>query len=90
MPQHQPSKLSPLHTAAINTAAAAATPSSPLVASPFKRKTMSITQTYYLAHKARSKLSSEASRPDHNLRLLVGHANMLDSLMLEPADAERE
>ncbi len=51
---------------------------------------MSITQTYYLAHKARSKLSTEAARPDHNLRLLVGHANLLDSLMLELADAERE
>lgn len=51
---------------------------------------MSITQTYYLAHKARAKLSNEASMPDHNLRLLVGHANLLDSLMLELADAERE
>ena len=51
---------------------------------------MSITQTYYLAHKARAKLSGEAARPDHNLRLLVGHANLLDSLMLELADAERE
>jgi hypothetical protein len=68
----------------------AATPSSPLLPSSFQRKTMSITQTYYLAHKARAKLSSEAGRPDHNLRLLVGHANMLDSLMLELADAERE
>lgn len=79
----QPSTLSPLHTAAIKTA-------SPFTASPLKRKTMSITQTYFLAHQARSKLSSEASRPDHNLRLLVGHANLLDSLMLELADAERE
>jgi hypothetical protein len=51
---------------------------------------MSITQTYYLAHKARAKLSKQAARPDHNLRLLVGHANLLDSLMLELADAERE
>lgn len=51
---------------------------------------MSITQTYYLAHKARAKLSHEAAMPDHNLRLLVGHANLLDSLMLELADAERE
>jgi len=51
---------------------------------------MSIAQTYFLAHKARAKLSSEAARPDHNLRLLVGHANLLDSLMLELADAERE
>lgn len=51
---------------------------------------MSITQTYFLAHKARAKLSNEAAMPDHNLRLLVGHANLLDSLMLELADAERE
>jgi len=51
---------------------------------------MSITQTYYLAHKARAKLSREAAQPDHDLRLLVGHANLLDSLMLELADAERE
>ncbi|CAK7222964.1 hypothetical protein SBRCBS47491_005043 [Sporothrix bragantina] len=51
---------------------------------------MSITQTYFLAHKARAKLSSQAARPDHNLRLLVGHANLLDTLMLELADAERE
>jgi hypothetical protein len=51
---------------------------------------MSITQTYFLAHKARAKLSHEAARPDHDLRLLVGHANLLDSLMLDLADAERE
>jgi hypothetical protein len=51
---------------------------------------MSVTQTYYLAHKARAKLSHEAARADHSLRLLVGHANLLDSLMLELADAERE
>ncbi|KAK0668623.1 hypothetical protein QBC41DRAFT_356394 [Cercophora samala] len=55
-----------------------------------KSPRMSIAQTYFLAHKARAKLSSEAARPDHNLRLLVGHANLLDSLMLELADAERE
>ncbi|KAK7733938.1 hypothetical protein SLS53_008090 [Cytospora paraplurivora] len=64
--------------------------SSPILASPIKKKTMSLTQTYYLAHKARAKLSHEAAMPDHNLRLLVGHANLLDSLMLELADAERE
>lgn len=55
-----------------------------------KNQKMSITQTYFLAHKARAKLSNEAAMPDHNLRLLVGHANLLDSLMLELADAERE
>lgn len=51
---------------------------------------MSVTQTYYLAHTARGKLSHEASRSDHNLRLLVGHANLLDSLMLDLAEAEQE
>ncbi|EFW98679.1 hypothetical protein CMQ_4531 [Grosmannia clavigera kw1407] len=65
-------------------------PAPPSLASPVRRKTMSITQTYFLAHKARAKLSSQAARPDHNLRLLVGHANLLDTLMLELADAERE
>ncbi|OJJ46565.1 hypothetical protein ASPZODRAFT_132633 [Penicilliopsis zonata CBS 506.65] len=54
------------------------------------QKKMSITQTYYLAHTARRKLTVEAGRADHDLRLLVGHANLLDSLMLELADAEHE
>jgi hypothetical protein len=65
-------------------------PASPTISSAYKKSKMSITQTYFLAHKARGKLSHEAARPDHNLRLLVGHANLLDSLMLELADAERE
>jgi len=51
---------------------------------------MSITQTYFLAHSARGKLSKEAARPDHDLRLLVGHANMLDHLMIDLANAEQE
>lgn len=51
---------------------------------------MSITQTYFLAHSARSKLSREAARADHDLRLLVGHANMLDNLMIDLANAEQE
>jgi hypothetical protein len=57
---------------------------------PAKKQKMSITQTYFLAHSARGKLSKEAARPDHDLRLLVGHANMLDSLMLDLANAEQE
>ncbi|OCK83872.1 hypothetical protein K432DRAFT_379088 [Lepidopterella palustris CBS 459.81] len=57
---------------------------------PQKKQKMSLTQTYYIAASARSKLGKEACRADHNLRLLVGHANLLDSLMLELADAERE
>ena len=51
---------------------------------------MSITQTYFLAHSARGKLSREASRSDHDLRLLVGHANLLDTLMIDLANAEQE
>lgn len=57
---------------------------------PQKKQKMSITQSYYLAHSARSKLSKEASRSDHDLRLLVGHANLLDSLMIDLANAEQE
>ena len=55
-----------------------------------KKKKMSLTQTYMLAHSARGKLSKEAARPAHDLRRLVGHANMLDSLMLDLANAEAE
>jgi hypothetical protein len=57
---------------------------------PQKKQKMSITQTYFLAHSARGKLSKEAARSDHDLRLLVGHANLLDSLMIDLASAERE
>ena len=51
---------------------------------------MSLTQTYMLAHLSRKQLSKEAARADHNLRRLVGHANMLDNLMLDLANAEQE
>ncbi|EMD60883.1 hypothetical protein COCSADRAFT_39597 [Bipolaris sorokiniana ND90Pr] len=57
---------------------------------PAKKQKMSLTQTYYIAASARSKLGKEACRADHNLRLLVGHANLLDSLMIELQDAERQ
>ena len=57
---------------------------------PSKKQKMSLAQTYYLAHTARGKLSKEAAKSDHDLRLLVGHANLLDGLMLDLADAERE
>jgi hypothetical protein len=49
---------------------------------PAKKQKMSLTRTYAVASTARSKLGREASRADHNLRRLVGHANL--------ADAERE
>ncbi|KAF2725048.1 hypothetical protein K431DRAFT_281519 [Polychaeton citri CBS 116435] len=57
---------------------------------PAKKQKMSLTQTYYVASTARTKLGREAGRADHNLRRLVGHANLLDTLMVELADAERE
>jgi hypothetical protein len=57
---------------------------------PQKKQKMSLTQTYYIAASARSKLGKEACRSDHDLRLLVGHANLLDSLMIELADAEKK
>jgi len=57
---------------------------------PAKRQKMSLTNIYYTASTARSKLGREANKSDHNLRLLVGHANLLDSLMLELSSAERE
>lgn len=40
-----------------------------------------LADTCLLAAKARSKLTREASRADHNLRILVSHANLLDNLM---------
>lgn len=51
---------------------------------------MSVSQTYYLAHTARGKLSHEASKNEHDLFRLVHHANLLDSLMIELAEAEQE
>ncbi|KAF2205615.1 hypothetical protein GQ43DRAFT_427920 [Delitschia confertaspora ATCC 74209] len=59
-------------------------------APPAKKQKMSLTQTYYIAASARAKLGKEACRADHDLRLLVGHANLLDSLMLELAEAEKK
>lgn len=57
---------------------------------PSKKPKMSLTQTYYIASTARSKLGREANKADHNLARLVGHANLLDNLMLELADAEKK
>ena len=51
---------------------------------------MSITQSYCLALSARGKLVHEAARPDLKLRLLVGHANMLDQIMLDLTDKEEQ
>ncbi|KAI5295826.1 hypothetical protein KEM52_000114 [Ascosphaera acerosa] len=50
---------------------------------------MSLTQIFFLAYSARAKLSKAASQADHDLRLLVGHANMLDALMLDLNEADQ-
>jgi len=57
---------------------------------PQENQKTGIIQTCFLAHSARGKLSKEASRSDQNLLLLVGHANLLGSLMIDPASAEQE
>ena len=62
----------------------------PRLLRPFKPTTMSMSQTFRLAHQARGKLSYEASQQDHDLRLLVGHANLLDQLMLHLASSEHQ
>lgn len=89
---------SSLSSTTTTTTSSSSSPSFASAASPYfdsllkrrQQKKMSITQTYYIAHTARKKLTREASRADHDLRLLVGHANLLDSLMVDLADAERE
>ena len=55
-----------------------------------QQQQISIMQTYSLAHIARDKLSREARSGDRHLRLLVGHANMLDCLMVDLANAKLE
>ncbi|KIW21662.1 hypothetical protein PV08_02242 [Exophiala spinifera] len=57
---------------------------------PEKDQKPSITQTYFLAYTARTKLSRQAAQPDPDLRLLIGHANMLDSLIFDLENAEQE
>ncbi|GIZ45064.1 hypothetical protein CKM354_000824800 [Cercospora kikuchii] len=44
------------------------------------REEASIMEAYRIARIARSRLQKEAERKDHNLRCLVGHANLLDHL----------
>ncbi|KAK4551494.1 hypothetical protein LTR86_011135 [Recurvomyces mirabilis] len=60
---------------------------SPIFPPALKQK-MSLQQTYDVASIARSKLDREANRKDHDLRLLVGHADLLEALMLDLPVAE--
>ncbi|KAJ5633256.1 hypothetical protein N7490_009595 [Penicillium lividum] len=47
-------------------------------------------QTSYFAQTARKKLRREASRANHDLRIVVGHANFLHSLIIEIAKGEEQ
>ncbi len=47
----------------------------------FYSKMSSLAITFWLATKARQKLTQECSKNDHNLRALVTHANFLDDLV---------
>lgn len=49
----------------------------------------SLTNKYYLAGTARTKLQYEADESDHNLLRLVGHANFLDRLQEDIESAEK-
>lgn len=51
---------------------------------------MSVTQSCILAQIARAKLLSNLNRPNYNLRILVGHVNLLDSLIAALISAEWE
>lgn len=55
-----------------------------------QQSNMSLSQTYVLAQVARHKLLNAARRPDRDLRVLTAHANMLDGLMADLAEAENE
>jgi hypothetical protein len=54
------------------------------------QKKMAVTQTSMIAHQAREKLAKEARCPDHNLHRVVCHANLLDTLIFDLAQAEDE
>lgn len=55
-----------------------------------QRQKWNIYQTYDLARTARGKLCEEAAKVDHDLRILIGRASMLDYLMIHLASAEQD
>ena len=55
-----------------------------------RRQKLSLMQTAFLAQKVPGKLSKEAAKGDHDLRLLVGHASMLNFITLDLANVEKE
>jgi hypothetical protein len=82
--------ISPIYPSSLPQSKTATAPSLPSVVSLFKNGTMPIAKMYFLANMAWAKLSHETAHPDHNLRLLVGHASLINSLMLALDDAKRE
>ena len=50
---------------------------------------MIVPEAYSLAQRAGCKLAAEASRPNGKLRIIVGHANFLDSLLVCLHEEER-
>lgn len=71
-------------------AAASARPKYEVEIAPRRRQKLNLLQTAFLAHKAQDKLFKEAAKGDHDLRLLVGHASMLNFITLDLANAEKE
>ena len=51
---------------------------------------MSLKEAYYLAHTAQCRLNLEASRPDRNLRFVVGHLMHYESLRLRIVEIEHD
>jgi hypothetical protein len=70
--------------------AASARPNYEVEIAPRRRQKLSLMQTAFLAQKAQGKLSKEAAKGDHDLRLLVGHAIMLSCIIADLANAEKE
>lgn len=51
---------------------------------------MSLKEAYHLAHSAQCRLNIEASRPDRNLRFVVGHLMHYESLRLRIVEIEHD
>lgn len=66
-------------------------PSPPSSPSMHQRALDANIDKYRMASIARNKLCAAASRPDHDMRVLVSHANLLDNLIFHlNSDREQE
>jgi hypothetical protein len=57
---------------------------------PAQKRKVNTTETSSLAAIVRRKLSIEAARPDYQLRIVVGHANLLDCMVHISAKVEQK